>query len=133
MNSYSKLKQITRNTFFLYLRLAVNLIVGLYVSRIVLNALGNYSFGLYSAIGGVVAIFTILLNPLSDSTSRFLTYEIGRSNLNKVSVYFFNSLIIHFVVGIIIVFLAEIFGYLYIENLLNYDEAFKNSIYFITV
>ena len=54
------------------------LLVGLYTSRVVLNALGQDDFGIYGAVGGVVALFGILTGSLAGAISRFLAYEMGK-------------------------------------------------------
>ena len=59
MSSYTEsTKRIAKNTIVLYLRMVVVMIVALYTSRIVLNALGVEDFGLYNVIGGVVGLFS---------------------------------------------------------------------------
>ena len=50
-------KKIAKNTLFLYIRMFLTMGVSLYTSRIVLNALGIESFGVYSVVGGVVTLF----------------------------------------------------------------------------
>lgn len=35
------------------------MVVSLYMSRIILNALGVEDFGIYNIVGGVVAMFTV--------------------------------------------------------------------------
>lgn len=43
---------------FLYIRMFLMLFVGLFTSRIVLNALGETDYGIYNIIGGVVVLFS---------------------------------------------------------------------------
>ena len=49
-------KRIAQNTLYLYLRMLINLMVGLYTSRIILDVLGVSDYGLYNVVGGVVAV-----------------------------------------------------------------------------
>ena len=52
-------KRVAKNTVLLYFRMFVIMLVGLYTSRVILNALGQDDFGIYGAVGGVVAMFSI--------------------------------------------------------------------------
>lgn len=50
-------KRIAKNTMLLYLRIGVVMLVGLYTSRVVLDALGEVDFGVYNAVGAIVMDF----------------------------------------------------------------------------
>ena len=56
-------KRILKNTFFLYIRMAIMMIVSLFTSRITLRALGVEDYGIYNVVGGIV-IFLAFLNCL---------------------------------------------------------------------
>ena len=60
VNTLSGNKQIAKNTFFLYLRSLLLLLISLYTSRITLQVLGVEDFGIYQVVGGVVAMFSML-------------------------------------------------------------------------
>ena len=49
------------------------MILGLFTSRIVLQALGETDYGVYNVVGGVVAMFAVISGTLSSSVSRFIT------------------------------------------------------------
>ncbi len=69
---------IIKNTIFLYTRQLVVLLVSLYTTRIVISALGQSDYGLFGAVGGVVLMFTFMTGSLSNATSRFLSYAMGK-------------------------------------------------------
>lgn len=71
-------KTIAKNTLFLYFRMALVTVVGLYTSRVVLQYLGVDDFGIYNIAGSVVALFSFLTGALGNSSSRFITVEIGK-------------------------------------------------------
>ena len=50
-------KKIFKNTVALYARMLLSMIVSLYTSRIVLNALGVDDYGIYGLVGGIVVLF----------------------------------------------------------------------------
>lgn len=103
-------KRIIKNTFVLYLRMLFLMVIGLYTSRVVLQLLGVDDFGIYNVVGGFVALFAVLSQSLSSAASRFLTFELGKRNFNKLSAVFSTTLIIHFVLALVIAVLAESVG-----------------------
>lgn len=68
-------KRIARNTIYLYIRMLLVMGVMLYTQRVVLDKLGASDYGIYHAVGGVVAMLGFLNSTLSTGTSRFLTYK----------------------------------------------------------
>ena len=52
-------KRVAKNTLFLYFRTLIILVVSLYTSRVILNALGVEDYGIYNVVGGVVAMFSV--------------------------------------------------------------------------
>ena len=86
-NSAGNNKRIAKNTLLLYFRMLFMIVINLYTSRVVLNALGVEDFGIYNVVGGVVAMFSMLSGSLSAAITRFITYELGtgnQENLNKI-------------------------------------------------
>ncbi len=67
-------KRIAKNTLILYVRMFFIMCVSLYTSRIVINALGIDDYGVYTVIGGFVAMFGIISNSLTAAIIRFITY-----------------------------------------------------------
>ena len=84
--------------------------VSLYTSRVVLNTLGVEDFGIYNVVGGFVAMFTFLNTSMSAASVRFLNYEMGKGNEERVRRVFCMSLNIHFIIAFAILILAETIG-----------------------
>lgn len=103
-------KRIAKNTLMLYVRMMFGMIVSLYTSRVVLAALGVEDYGIYNVVGGFVAMFSLISNSLSASTGRFLTFELGKGNKQRLKQIFSTSLTIHFVLAIAVLILAETIG-----------------------
>lgn len=114
MNSNSK--RIAQNTIFLYFRMMFTMVVALYTSRVVLNVLGVDDFGVYQTVGGVVGMLTFVNNALAIGSSRFLTYELGAGNFNKLKDTFSTVLSVHILLALILVVVAETVGLWYIYN-----------------
>lgn len=52
-------KRIAKNATFLYIRMALSMIVSLYTSRVVLRVLGVEDFGIYGVAASVLLIYKI--------------------------------------------------------------------------
>lgn len=103
-------KRIAKNTLLLYFRMIFLMLISLYTSRVVLSALGVEDFGIYNVVGGIVTMFSILSSSLSAAISRFITYELGTGNLEKLKKIFSSAITIQLIMAIIIIVLAEIIG-----------------------
>lgn len=103
-------KRIAKNTLMLYVRMLFGMLVSLYTSRVVLQALGVEDYGIYNVVGGVVAMFSMISSSLSSSVSRFLTFELGKGNLEGLKRVFSTSLSIQAALALIIVLLSETVG-----------------------
>lgn len=111
-------KRIAKNTGYLYLRMLLQLAIGLYTSRIVLNALGVVDYGIYNVVGSLVAMFTFLNGTLSTTTTRFLNYNMVDNNPNYLRSIVCTSRLIHLFIGIAVVLFAETFGLYYLYHYL---------------
>lgn len=103
-------KRIAKNTLLLYFRMLFMMVVSLYTSRVILNALGVEDFGIYNVVGGVVAMFTVISGSLSAAISRFITYELGKGDQSKLNRIFSASVTIQLLLSLIIVVLIESVG-----------------------
>jgi len=109
-------KTIAKNTIFLYFRMMFTMVISLYTSRIVLQVLGVDDFGLYAAVGGIVGMLSFLHSALSTGTSRFLTFELGAGDFEKLQKTFRTLLTLHIFLSIFIVIVAETAGLWFVYN-----------------
>lgn len=108
-------KKIAKNTLFMYFRMLVIMFVTIYTSRVVLDKLGVNDFGLYNAITSVVALVIFLSDTLTTTTSRFITYDLGRGDKNILKTTFSTSVYLHFFLSILIIVLLETVGLAYMN------------------
>ena len=108
--------RIAKNTIMLYGRMLLIMAVSLYTSRVVLNTLGVEDYGIYNVVGGVVTMFAFLHGAMVTSTQRYLTYEFGRGDINRLKLVFSTSVHIHLVISLIIVVLTETIGLWFFYN-----------------
>ena len=109
-------KRIARNTMMLYIRMIASMLVSLYTSRIVLQVLGETDFGVYGVVGGVVAMFGFLNTSMAGATSRFLTYELGRGDKDRLSRTFSIAFFEHLAIALLVLIICETFGVWFLNN-----------------
>lgn len=115
-------KRIAKNTIMLYIRMLLSMVVSLYTSRVVLNTLGVEDYGIYGVVGGVVAMFGFLNASMSGATSRFLSYEIGRRDEQRLKETFSSALWVHIGIALVVLFLAETVGLWFLMHKLVIPE-----------
>jgi len=111
--------KIFKNSLILFARLLITSVTTLFISRIVLQSLGASDFGLYSVVGGIVVIVSILNNVMVSTSFRYIAVEIGRSDLEEINKVFNISLVINAGFALFGVLLAETAGTYYISQHLN--------------
>ena len=116
-------RRIAKNTIYLYFRTFVSMIVSLYTSRKVLEALGVEDFGILSVVGGIIALMAFINGSMSVATQRFLTYELGRENGGDFNRVFNISIKVHLIIGAMVLLAAETIGLWFINTDLNIPEA----------
>lgn len=118
-NNGKEKERILKNTVMLYIRMAVIMLVTLYITRVVLNALGEEDYGIYNIVGSVVVSLVFVQNTLVSATQRFLSYEIGRKDRNQISDVFSMSINIHMLFILVILILLETVGLWFLNNVIS--------------
>lgn len=103
-------RRIAKNTMMLYVRMVFSMLVSLYTSRVVLNMLGIVDYGIYNVVGGFVALFSLISSSLSTASSRFLTFELGKGDMEQLKRVFSTSLLIHAILSVVVLVLSETVG-----------------------
>ena len=106
----SNKKRLAVNTLFLYTRSVVVLLVSLYTSRLVLNALGISDFGIHSAVTGLVTLFGAFTGSLSAAITRFMTFELGKPSDRRLSCVFLSAMLLQLAMTILAVIVLEFAG-----------------------
>lgn len=109
-------KRIAVNTVLLYIRMVIIMFIGLYTSRIVLDALGVEDYGIYNLVGGFVTMFSVVRAGLVSSTHRFLAFDLGKRDVVNLNKTFSTLIIIYIVLCFIIFLLSETIGTWFIET-----------------
>lgn len=109
-------KRIVRNTGLLYVRQLFVLVLALYTSRLTLQVLGETDFGIYAAVGGITALLSVLINSMSGSTQRFLTFELGKGDIVRLCDIYSTAKIIHVAIAVLLFIFAETLGVWFFYN-----------------
>lgn len=124
-------KRLAKNTIYMYVRMFVMVIVSFYTSRVVLQQLGVSDFGIYSLAGSIVAVFNSLRTIFASSTQRFLNYEMGKNNKERLNLIFNHGLYINIFIAVVFVVLVEIVGICFFKYKINIDPDRLKAAYFV--
>ena len=111
--------KIAKNTIMLYIRMILVMAAMLFTTRIVLKNLGVEDYGIYNVVAGIVTMFAFLNSAMAGATQRFLSFELGINDEKRVNMVFCQSVIIHVIIAVIIVVLAETIGLWFVYNKLT--------------
>ncbi len=108
-------RRVARNTLALYARLVVTLAAQLWLARVTLQALGVDGYGLWSAVGAIVALVAFLGQPMESSVQRFLTFDLGSGGANQRRI-FSAAYTLYFAITVAVVLLLETGGLWWLNN-----------------
>ena len=123
-------KRIAKNTMFLYIRMGVSMLVGLYTSRIILQALGVKDYGIYNIVGSFIVAFTFISGPLGTATQRFLNFELGKGESGRLNKVFNLSLYTYVILSLILFVIIEFAGMWFLNNKMQLPSERMNAAVF---
>ena len=112
-------KLIAKNTIVLYAQMLIGLVVGLYTGRVVLCTLGVVDYGIYNVVGGIISTLTFLTNALSAGSTRFITYALGKGDMQALKGTVSNIMTVHFTLAGIVLLFAETLGVWFVSTQLT--------------
>ena len=115
-------QKIAKNTLYMYIRMFFIILIGFYSSRLILQNLGISDYGLYNVIGGTITLFAFLNTAMSQATQRYLIYENGKGDINRLKQIFCMCMNVHIIISFIIIIFAEIIGLWLLYNKLTIPE-----------
>lgn len=124
-------RRIAKNTMMLYFRMLLIMAVSFYTSRVVLQILGVVDYGIYNVVGGIVAMFGFLNSAMSSSTQRYLTFELGRGDTERLKKVFVTSMNIHIMISVIVFVLAETIGLWLLYNKMTIPVERFNAAFWV--
>ncbi len=128
-------KAIVVNSLFLYIKLGVSAITGLLSTRFALKALGANDFGIFSVVGGIVSLITIVNTIMLSTSNRFMATAIGRGEKTFINSTFNVNVAIYIIIAILTIIIAYPLGDWYILRHINYSGNINDvlRVYHITI
>lgn len=114
-------QRVIVNTAAQYTRTIINVCLALYSTRLILAALGQTDYGIYSVVAGVVAMLSFVTNALVSTTQRYLSFNHGAGNKEKVYHVFGNSVLLHLLIAGGLVFLLGALTYPVMHHMLHIE------------
>ncbi len=118
----ASIRRVIKNTGFQYIRMIVSVAISLISVRLILQALGEEDFGIFSLIGSVVVMFSFLNGAMAISMQRYLAFFMGRGEINKQKIIFQTGIVLHILIGLVVVVLLELIGLFIFDGFLNIPE-----------
>lgn len=97
--------------------------VGLYTSRIILDVLGVEDYGVYNAVAGFIAMFSMISSALSAAISRYIMFVLGQNDDDKLKRVFCTSVIIQLFLSAIVAILVETIGVWFLNSHMTIPEG----------
>lgn len=107
------------------------MLVSLYTSRVILQALGEVDFGIYNVVGGVIVLFTFINGAMTTATQRYLISTLGEGDDQKLTHVFSQAVLAHILISIIVVLLGETIGLWIVENKLNIPDGHETTAFWV--
>lgn len=124
-------KRIAKNTIYLYLRLIVSILIGLYTSRAFLDALGVEDYGVYNVVGGFVMMLSVFTASITSAAQRFITYAIGKKDVDNLKKTFSTFASLYIIIAIVIFLIGESLCYVVMEHLIQIPEHRLSAGYWV--
>ena len=124
-------KRIIKNTFMLYTRQILVLLVSLFTIRVILDVLGVEDYGIYAVVGGAVTILSFLSNTMASATQRFFSFAIGEGDQEKLNKILSVNFIIYLAIAITSFIFLETVGLWFIKNELLVPPERLDAVIFI--
>ena len=103
------------------------MVVSLYSTRLILNALGASDFGIFCIIGGAIGMLGFLNAAMSTTTQRFINYAEGEGKPETKKSIFTVSISIHFLLSLLMIAVFEIAYFFFFDGILNIPTERMNS------
>ena len=122
-DNLSNNKRIAKNAVFLYIRMAIVMVVTLYTTRVILQNLGIDDYGIYNLVYGFVTMFTSFNATFTAGINRYYNFELGKNGLHGVNKVYNVAMRTQALFAIIVFFLVEGLGLWYVNNSMVMNES----------
>lgn len=120
-------KRIAKNTLFLYVRMAVLMIISLFTARVLLDKLGVEDYGIYNVVGGLAGMFTFFSSSLTNASQRYLSIALGKNDTGDAALIVRQHLTLYIVICVLVIIAAETIGLWFVCHKLVIPPARLNA------
>lgn len=99
------------------------MLVGLYTSRVMLQALGINDYGINNVVGGIVAMSSLVTSTMGQAISRYITFIIGQGNEKHLKMMFSTSVNAEILLSVLAIVLLEVFGLWFLNTSAKIPEG----------
>lgn len=118
----STANRVIKNTSYLYIKMGITMFISLYITRLILNSLGASDFGIFNIVGGAISMLAFLNGSMAAATQRFMSYAEGENNIEKKSLIFNSSVVLHFLIAIVVGLILEVGALFLFDGILNIPQ-----------
>ncbi|MBP5419696.1 MAG: oligosaccharide flippase family protein [Bacteroidales bacterium] len=118
-NSTNSNSRIAKNTIALYIRQIVTMLVSLYTVNIILAELGEVDYGIYSAVGGIVAMFSFITGTMASASQRFLAYWMSKNDSEHLRNTFSLIMLSYILLAVVTIVVSESVAVWFLNNKMN--------------
>lgn len=111
--------RIIANTFILYAKIIICMVISLLTVPMVIQALGQSDYGLYNLVAGVIAMLAFLNASMTVVTQRYMSVTLGSGDFPKLNAIYNAGLRIHIILGLFIVLILEVLAPFLFGGLFN--------------
>lgn len=105
------------------MRMMLSMLISLFTSREILRILGVEDFGTYNIVGSVVVLFSFVNSTMISSTQRFLNFEMGRKNMDRVQHVFSTSFQVQMALAAVVFILSETIGLWFLNSYVKIPDG----------
>ena len=115
--------RVAFNTIINYIKLVLNVVIGLVSVRLILAALGKVDYGIYDVVGGVVSLLSFVATSLAQASMRFISVSLGKNDIEDIRKTFRTCFWLHVWVAIILSIIIEIVGLFLFDGFLDIPDT----------
>lgn len=116
-------KRLATNSVMMYIRMIFVMALNVYMSRVLLRALGVDDYGTYNVVGSMVAAFDSIRSMFMSSSQRYLNYEMVNGTAASQKKVFCVSVIVNLCLAVLLVSALEGIGGYFINNQINVEAS----------
>ena len=116
-------KRLFKNSIIMYIRVILSVLIGLIMTRVILDVLGASDYGTYNVVGGFVSSMVIISNPMMTGAQRFFAYDLGKRDFEQLKIDFNTTNLIYWGLALLIFIFLETAGLWFVNNKMVFEEG----------